>query len=658
MDEPQLQSLAGLSEEHRYRLLVEAVTDYAIYMLDADGTVTSWNPGAQRFKGYLASEIIGQHFSRFYVPEDQRAGLPARALAIAAERGQFEGEGWRVRKDGTTFWAQVVIDPIKTRNGTVIGYAKVTRDLTKRRAAEIVLRRSQEQFRLLVQGVTDYAIYMLDLQGQIVSWNAGAEHIKGYRAAEVIGRNFEIFYRPEDRQRGDPQRALALVLSEGRHESEGWHVRKDGTHFWASVVMDTVHDDAGQIIGIAKVTRDVTEKRAAQQALEAAQASLFQSQKLDAIGQLTGGVAHDFNNLLMVILSSLRLIDRRAGELDPQLRKWVQTATSATQRGAALTQRMLAFARRQALDPQRVDLAQLVRGMADLLQRSVGPTIILRMDLPEALPPAFVDQNQLELALLNLAVNARDAMDGEGTITLGAASEQVPPGKGPLAAGTYVKLCVIDAGSGMDSATLERAMEPFFTTKGIGKGTGLGLSMVQGLASQSGGQLLLSSSVGSGTRAEIWLPVAPQDAGPAPAAPAAVPAAPTAPHEPGPAALRVLLVDDDPLVLESSTAILQDLGHQVTSSPGALEALRLLRDGSGFDLVVSDQAMPQMTGSELLALIRRLRPEIAAIITTGFVGIGRGTHELPAFAVRLNKPFDQDQLAEAIRSALRLQRPA
>ncbi|HEY4084106.1 MAG TPA: PAS domain S-box protein [Burkholderiaceae bacterium] len=643
-------SIATLPEEHRYRLLIEAVTDYAIYMLDAEGIVTSWNPGAQRFKGYTADEIIGQHFSRFYVDEDRAHGLPARALKMAADCGKFEGEGWRVRKDGTQFWAQVVIDPIKAQDGQIIGYAKITRDLTERREADLQLRRTQEQFRLLVQGVTDYAIYMLDREGKVVSWNVGAERIKGYRPDEIIGRSFDTFYRPEDREHGDPKRALAIVLGGQRFESEGWRVRKDGSHFWANVVMDPVFDDAGQIIGVAKVTRDVTEKRKTQEALAIAQASLFQSQKLDAIGQLTGGVAHDFNNLLMVILSSLRLIDRRAGGDDPLVKKWVETAISATQRGASLTQRMLAFARRQELKPDRVDIAKLVEGMTELLRRSIGPTISLSVDIPADLPPAYVDENQLELALLNLAVNARDAMPDGGPIRIEAAKEEVSQAEGKLLPGVYVRLGVKDVGEGMDAQTLTRAMEPFFTTKGVGKGTGLGLSMVEGVASQSGGQLILKSRVGEGTTAEIWLPIAAAE--PEPASLDAV----LSPDHPSPhcgmngSALNVILVDDDPLVLDSTVALLQDMGHLVTSSNSALEALQVFRKGHKFDLIITDQAMPGMTGTELLAVVKSLQPDIISIIATGYVETG-AVMAIPADALRLNKPFNQEQLARSLEVA-------
>jgi PAS domain S-box-containing protein len=257
----------SLTADGRYRLLVDAVTDYAIYMLNVDGIVSSWNPGARRFKGYEEAEIVGQHFSRFYTPEDRATGLPERALAAAREEGKFEGEGWRVRKDGGRFWASVIIDPIRNREGNLVGYAKITRDLTERRAAESALRSSHEQFKLLVQGVTDYSIYLLSTEGLVASWNAGAQRIKGYAPEEIIGQHFSRFYTDEDRKKGDPERALATATQEGRCEKEGWRVRKNGERFWAHVVIDAIHDDDGKLIGFAKITRDITERREAQAAL-------------------------------------------------------------------------------------------------------------------------------------------------------------------------------------------------------------------------------------------------------------------------------------------------------------------------------------------------------------------------------------------------------
>jgi PAS domain S-box-containing protein len=623
--------------EARYRLLVESVTDYAIYMLDLGGHITSWNAGAQRFKGYAEHEILGQHFSRFYGEDDRAAGLPERALATAVSEGKFEGEGWRVRKDGTRFWAHVVIDPIRDGSGELLGYAKITRDLSERRDAEQALRRSQEQFRLLVHSVTDYAIYMIDVEGHVISWNAGAQRIKQYTPAEILGEHFSRFYRPQDREAGEPQRALRQAAAEGRYESEGWRVRKDGSEFWANVVVDSIRDDSGAIVGFAKVTRDVTAKRQAQHELEVAREALFQSQKLDAIGQLSGGVAHDFNNLLMVILSSLRMIERRAGA-EPSLQRLVDNAIKATQRGASLTQRMLSFARRQALNPQPVDLRALVDGVSDLLRRSIGPSIHIHITVPQGLPPVLVDANQFELALLNLVVNSRDAMPAGGTITITACACTQTPSELDLLEGSYLRLDVVDEGQGMEQEVLARATEPFFTTKGVGKGTGLGLSMVEGLASQLGGRFVLTSAPGRGTTASLWLPVASGSA-PAHGEEAGAGASPTA------TTLRVLAVDDDLLVLNNVIAMLEDSGHQVIAAGSAAEALNVLRDDLNIDVLFTDHAMPQMTGAELLLAARNRIPGLACVLASGYAELNAS---LPANTVRLNKPFDQEELARAL----------
>ena len=259
---------------------MEAVSDYAIYMLDPDGTVVSWYAGAQRFKGYTAVKIIGQNYAKFYTPEDKQANLPKRNLAIAEREGRVEGEGWRQRKDGSRFWAHVIIDAIRDPDGSLVGFAKITRDLTDRHKSEAALRASEEQFRLLVQRVTDYAIYMLDSTGIVINWNAGAQRIKGYSAAEITGQHFSRFYTEEDREKDEPKRALETAKTEGRYEKEGLRVRKDGSRFWANVVIDPIRDDDGTLIGFAKVTRDITERRQTQQKLEDAREALFQSQKI------------------------------------------------------------------------------------------------------------------------------------------------------------------------------------------------------------------------------------------------------------------------------------------------------------------------------------------------------------------------------------------
>src|ERR1700722_15069498 len=410
---------ASVTPEGRYRLLVEGISDYAIYLLSPEGTVTSWNRGAELFKGYQADEIIGRHFSEFYTPEDRENGLPERALETAAREGKYESEGWRVRKDGGRFWAYVVIDPIRSQNGTLIGYAKITRDLTERRAAEESLRVSQEQFRLLVQGVTDYAIYMLNPSGEIASWNAGAERIKGYTSDEVLGTHFSRFYTAADQAAGEPAFALAVAAKEGRFEKEGQRVRKDGTVFWANVVIDALRAPDGSLLGFAKSTRDVTTQRESRKALEDARETLFQTQKMEAIGQLTGGVAHDFNNLLMVIKGSLELLRKRVTQ-DPRALHLLENAQLGANRGMALTQRMLAFARRQELKVSALDIPALVVGMTELLTRSLDSKVELELRFPLKLPSVLADANQLELALLNLVVNARDAMPPGGNIVIAA----------------------------------------------------------------------------------------------------------------------------------------------------------------------------------------------------------------------------------------------
>jgi PAS domain S-box-containing protein len=608
-------------------MLVEAVTDYAIYMLDPSGIVTSWNPGARRFKGYEESEIIGEHFSRFYTEEDRKTELPQRALETAEREGKFESEGWRVRKDGSRFWAYVIIDPIRDSDGKLVGFAKVTRDLTERRAAEAELRRSQEQFRLLVQGVTDYAIYLLSPDGMVASWNAGAERIKGYKPDEIIGQHFSVFYTEEDRVTGLPAIALETARRDGRFEREGLRIRKDGTKFLANVVIDAIRDGEGMLIGFAKITRDITERKRAEETLERTREALVQSQKMEAIGHLTGGVAHDFNNLLMAIQGSLELLKRRLPSGDNQMQQLLDNALQGTQRGASLTQRMLAFARRQELKLQTVNVTELISGMTEMLQRSLGAAVQIETHFSLGLPKVSADANQLELAILNLTMNARDAMPDGSSIVISARERNVQNEPG-LKPGRYVCVAVKDTGVGMDEQTLRRATEPFYTTKGVGKGTGLGLSMVLGMTEQTG----------EGTTAELCLPVAPNEE--EPEKKDITPSASSVRR-----ALRIVSADDDPLVAFNTLAMLEELGHTVFSASNAAEALTIIRERGDIDLLVTDQAMPGMTGSELAEAVRRDWPDLPIIIATGYAELPEG----PAQAIpRLAKPFFEQDLADAI----------
>ncbi|WP_223512402.1 PAS domain-containing sensor histidine kinase [Pseudomonas sp. GL-B-19] len=629
-------------EEMRFRLLIDAVVDYAIYMIDPDGIITSWNSGARRFKGYEEAEILGQHFSRFYTEEDRRAGLPQRALDTAINEGRFEGEGWRVRKDGTRFWSHVVIDPILDPTGKLLGFAKITRDLTDRKMGEETLKQSEQQFRLLVQSVTDYAIYMLSPDGRLTNWNQGAQRIKGYRPEEVIGQHFSMFYTPEDREAGEPQRALETAIREGRFENKAWRVRKDGTRFFAHVVVDPIWGDTGTLLGFAKITRDITEATLAQQDLERTREALFQAQKMQAIGQLSGGIAHDFNNLLTVILGNLEIVRKRIGD-DPKLTRLVDNARQGALRGVSLTQRMLAFARRQELKFESVEIPALIEGISGLLRSSLGPSVVLETNFCAELEPVMADVNQLELAVLNLVTNARDAMPDGGEIVITA--KKAEPGDQTalsLKEGSYVCLSVTDTGEGMNEETLASAMDPFFTTKGVGKGTGLGLSMVHGFIEQLGGRFILKSRKDTGTTAELWIPVA-------------TPASDIRPvieeEQSAPVAqLCVLVVDDDSLVLTSTGLLLEDLGHRVIAAMSGAKALELFESEQNIDLVITDMAMPHMNGAQLAQAIRLKKPDLPIILATGYA------ERLEGFATmlpRLSKPYTQLNLVDVIAQAMK-----
>jgi PAS domain S-box-containing protein len=360
--------------EEQFKLLVQSIVDYAIYMLDPTGIVTSWNAGAERIKGFQTEEIVGQHFSKFYTEEDRKAGVPDKVLATARKEGKFEGEGWRVRKDGSRFWASVVVDRINDKSGKLVGFAKITRDMTDKHQAQQALIEAERRFRILVQGVTDYAIYMLDPEGHVTNWNAGAERIKGYSPDEIIGQHFSRFYTPKDFEAGVPSRALQTARDTGRYEAEGWRMRKDGTRFWASVVIDAIRDDRGELIGFAKVTRDMTEKRETQLRLEESREQLFRSQKMEALGQLTGGLAHDFNNLLTAILGASDLALRSI--TDPEkLKRMIDGIRNSAQRGAGLTKQLLAFARAQPLEIRQIDLKQFFSDVTTLIRPSLRSNI-------------------------------------------------------------------------------------------------------------------------------------------------------------------------------------------------------------------------------------------------------------------------------------------
>jgi PAS domain S-box-containing protein len=627
-----------IDSERRFRLLVEGVVDYAIYMLDPTGIITNWNTGAERIKGYTASEAIGQHFGIFYPPEDRAAGLPARSLEQARREGKFAAEGWRVRKDGTRFLGSVVIDAIYDE-GVLIGFAKITRDITERQTAQSALHDSERNFSLLVSGMTDYALYMLDPEGHVSSWNAGGQRIKGYTPQEIIGHHFSRFYSDADQAAGRPARALGIARDTGRYEEEGWRVRKDGSFFWASVVIDPIRGDDGKLIGYAKITRDITERRDAQMAFERLQKQLAESQKMDALGQLTGGVAHDFNNLLMVVTGNIHALKKVAAQ-DPKAARAAQAIELATQRGAALTRQLLTFSRRQRVNPESIDIRQRIESIREVLTSGLGGGVRLHVDIGIDVWPVVVDVGELEIALVNLIVNSRDAMPDGGTVTITAKNIVIGEGDS-VAPGEYVAVTIEDTGVGIPADVIGNVFDPFFTTKPVGKGTGLGLSQVHGFVHQAGGTVKITSALGQGTAVTIVLPRA---------ASASVGA------EPGDIDLEqartgtVLLVEDNPDVASACAGLLEQLGYSVQWVPNADAALQAI-EKDGIDLVFSDIVMPgRLDGLGLARIIKQKHPNLPILLATGYSEAAQ--HVRFDFPI-LRKPYQMHELSRALAELMR-----
>jgi PAS domain S-box-containing protein len=505
------------------------------------------------------------------------------------------------------------------------------------------LSRTERQFAQLIAGITDCAIFMLDPNGCVASWNPGAERIKGYTAEEIVGRHFSHFYTVEDRASGLPERSLHLVATRGKFEGEGWRVRKDGSRFWASVLIDPIYDSDHQVVGYAKITRDMTERRLIQEQLN-------QAQKMEAIGQLTGGVAHDFNNLLTVILGNLDTVQRRAPVDDERLQRALEHATRGAERAAALTHQLLAFSRRQPLSPKPTRVNQLVTTLLELIRRTLPEGISVQSRLRGGVGQVNVDANQMESALLNLAVNARDAMSGRGTLTIETECVDLSADEalrfGDLQVGPHAVISVIDTGVGMSSEVMARAFDPFFTTKPMGQGTGLGLSQVFGFVRQSGGTVKLHSELGGGTTVKIYLPRV--DGVAMVRSKRNLDEAPRGgSHE------TVLVVEDEEDVRAYSLECLQELGFSVLHAADGPSALRLIAEHPEICLLFTDVGLPQMSGRELAEAARRLRPELPVLFTTGYAQDAMFHHgKLDRKAELLTKPFNRAQLAERVRTLL------
>ena len=484
------------------------------------------------------------------------------------------------------------------------------------------------QFAILVNGVVDYAIYLLDPDGNIASWNTGGERIKGYPASEVLGRNFSIFYTPEDANNGEPERALRIAAAEGKYEREGWRMRKDGSRFWASVVIDPIRE-GDQLIGFAKVTRDISERRAASLALQEAQNAFMQSQKAEAISRLTLGLAHDFNNILTVITNSLDRIVASGGDHE-KIVSSAEIAQRAADRGALLTKQLLAFSRGELTRTKMQDVNAVIAASEQLLQRACDVTILLEFDLEPGLPRVALDTAQFEAALLNLVINARDAMPQGGQIQVSSRLRTAPDTQ------RWVLVCVRDNGTGMADDVVAKALDPFFTTKAVGKGSGLGLSQVYGTVSYLGGTVSIESEPGKGTNIVMAFPLNA-----------------LAPPDEAAGLAKILMVDDDAPILDVVSEALADAGYVVVTATSGDEALEKLQNDARIDILFSDVVMPGISGVELAKRAAGVRPELKIVLASGHAE--SWIEELPRNVDFIAKPY---RLAQVLQTVARLVAPA
>jgi PAS domain S-box-containing protein len=499
--------------------------------------------------------------------------------------------------------------------------------------SELLDLTEEQRVRLLVSAVTDYAIYMLDTEGRVATWNPGAQRFKGYSADEIIGEHYSRFFTPEDVAADVPGRALRTAAREGRFEAEGWRLRKDGSRFWVHAVIDPILGEDGRLIGFAKVTRDITDKKKAQEDLEAAREALVQSQKLQALGELTGGIAHDFNNLMTVISGASDFLRNNRDLPEEKKLRYLDSIVETAARATDLTNQLLTFGRRQPIQPIVVDLSARLDAFVEMIGRTLGSRIRLDLDLNARDARVEVDPTQLETALLNAAVNARDAMPGGGTLTLSTNDREID-GR------PFVCIGITDTGTGIPDEVLQRVFEPFFTTKEIGKGTGLGLSQIHGFAEQAGGRTEIESREQQGTTVNIILPRTDK------------PLSEERSDEQGvelPGGIKVLLVEDNLQVRDFAAELLEDLGCEVVTADNAAEALVALT-GHDFDVVLSDVVMPGMSGLELARRLAKLKPGLPVLLATGF---SQTLAEEDAANIRVVlKPYDASTLARGIAEAL------
>ncbi|WP_042878978.1 PAS domain-containing hybrid sensor histidine kinase/response regulator [Cupriavidus necator] len=627
---------ADLSADASYRTLVESIQDYAIFTLDVDGHVSSWNKGAARIKGYTREEILGKHFSQFYTPDAIARHWPGAELKAAAEMGRFEDEGWRVRKDGTRFWANVVITALRNADGRLIGFGKVTRDMTEQRRNAEALRQSEETLRLLVEGVKDYAVFMLDPGGHVISWNSGASYIKGYRRDEIIGRHFSVFYPPEDVAAGKPARHLERARRGGRIEDEGWRVRKDGSLFWANVTLTAVYDESRALRGFAKVTRDMSERRRREELERSSQ----------RMNEFLATLSHELRNPLAPVRSALGAMRLAPGD------------DSVAEKSLRLIERQVGHLSRLVDD--LLDIGRITSGRIELRTEPVEFNEIVALGIEAALPaleaksqrvdvqthasaiPMNADKTRLVQVMQNLMLNA---------------SKFSPPGSSIAIVTTMQKrtllIQVIDQGRGIAPEALEDIFNLFVQESRPGTdtqgGLGIGLSLCRSLVELHGGTIAASSAgpgLGSTFTLRLPLPASHENTTPQPSRPAAQALQ----------AQRILLVDDNRDAADSLAMLLEMCGHEVTIAYDGAEALHVAPRCRP-QIALIDLAMPGMDGFEVVQAMRG----VAGTEQTHFValtGFGqpadRKQTEKAGFDAHLVKPVELETLFGTIA---RLQHP-
>jgi PAS domain S-box-containing protein len=625
-------------DPHLYQLLVEQTRDYAVFILDPQGRIMTWSAGAERIKGYTADEIIGRHFSTFYTRDALESGWPAYELKVATAEGRFEDEGWRVRKDGSRFWANVIITALRDEDGKLLGFSKITRDLTERKLHEEALRQSEERFRLLIEGVVDYAIYMLDPEGIVTSWNTGAQRIKGYTREEINGKHFSRFFVPEDIAAGRPWEELATARRLGRAEVEGWRVRKDGSRFWARVVVTALYDAEGHLRGYAKVTQDLTTRRHLVDLEQAAK----------NVSDFIAVLAHELRNPLAPIRNALQVM-AQTPPTDPSQKSMRDTIERQSAQLARILDDMLDIARITrgsfAIESARVDLSEVVRNAAETSAPSIQAGKH-RLEVSLAIEPLIVlgDVHRLAQLVSNVLNNAARYTAAGGVITVTSASDE-----------GYAVLRVKDTGRGIEPELVERIFDMFVQGRPpiqrIGTGLGIGLALARRIAELHGGTLTVASEgTDKGSEFTLRLPLAvsnPRAAGKRRTGDAATPT-PTPP--PVVAARRVLVVDDNEDAAMTLSLLLKSLGHETAVAYNGPDALKLAGEFRP-DVVLLDIGLPGIDGYEVARRIRT-QPHMAKLKIIAVTGWGqesdREKSREAGFDLHLVKPVDLNELAKVV----------